>query len=326
MTNKQQTNPPENSQDTKPRPKRLGRGLSSLLGDINLAETPITPPINTIAETDQPSGVNSAPHQAVTPSAHQIRHLPIEWIMPGPWQPRQLFLQEELNELAQSIQQRGLIQPILVRPHPEKQNRYQLIAGERRWRAAQIARLHEIPSVIKDHTECEAAEVSLIENIQRQDLSVIEEATGYRSLMEQHGYTQQDLSDIVGKSRPHIANLLRLSQLPKAVKDMLVERQITMGQIKPLIGHPDAEDLAMRIFNENLSARDVEDLAKTRSKKPRKNKQKSADIQALEMRARTELGLQMRIDWNEQQARGQLSIKLSDLEQLDDLLAKLGLV
>ena len=310
------TNKPKKSNES----KHLGRGLSSLLGEV-----PVTP--NRPAGQDKTAQPDT-PSQVPAAQKGQVRSLPIEWINPGPWQPRQQFDKEALTELATSIQQRGLIQPILVRENPQKPGRYELIAGERRWRAAQLAKLHEIPAIISDLSDTEAAELSLIENIQRQDLSVIEEADGYQRLMDSHNYTQEALSAIMGKSRSHIANLLRLRHLPDPVKTLLVARKLTMGQARPLIGNPDAAELAEKIVAGNLSARAVEALVKAgkHSKAKRQPTQKSADIRALEARAQTELGLALSIEWDEGREKGKLSVSLSSLEQFDDFLKKLKLM
>lgn len=310
------TNKPKKSNES----KHLGRGLSSLLGEV-----PVTP--NRPAGQDKTAQPDT-PSQVPAAQKGQVRSLPIEWINPGPWQPRQQFDKEALTELATSIQQRGLIQPILVRENPQKPGRYELIAGERRWRAAQLAKLHEIPAIISDLSDTEAAELSLIENIQRQDLSVIEEADGYQRLMDSHNYTQEALSAIMGKSRSHIANLLRLRHLPDPVKTLLVAGKLTMGQARPLIGNPDAAELAEKIIAGNLSARAVEALVKAgkHSKAKRQPTQKSADIRALEARAQTELGLALSIEWDEGREKGKLSVSLSSLEQFDDLLKKLKLM
>ena len=303
---------------------RLGRGLSSLLGEV-----PIAPASGDISDTGSrpvPESTQNAPAAGL--SRGQVRQLPIEWINPGPWQPRRQFDKEALRELATSIKERGLIQPILVRENSQKPSRYELIAGERRWRAAQIAKMHEIPAIISDFTDQQAAELSLIENIQRQDLSVIEEADGYQSLIDAHNYSQDELSQIIGKSRSHIANLLRLRQLPVSVKTMLAEGKLTMGQARPLIGHPQAAELAVKIAADNLSARAVEALIKAgKSGKPSRHPvQKSADIRALELRAQTELGLALSINWDEGREKGRISVSLTSLEQLDDLLKKLKLI
>jgi ParB family chromosome partitioning protein len=307
--------------------KRLGRGLSSLLGEV-----PIAPATGDSVNTEgrvAPASTLQTPASGTVMG--QVRQLPIEWINPGSWQPRRQFDKEALRELATSIQERGLIQPILVRENKQKPSRYELIAGERRWRAAQIAKMHEIPAIISNFTDRQAAELSLIENIQRQDLSVIEEADGYQSLIDAHNYSQEALSQIIGKSRSHIANLLRLRQLPDAVKNMLEEGSLTMGQARPLIGHPQAAELAVKIAAGNLTARAVEALIKAgksgkAGKVSRCPAQKSADIRALEIRAQTELGLSLSIDWDERREKGQVSVRLASLDQLDDLLKTLKLM
>ena len=295
---------------------RLGRGLSSLLGE---------PPIQ-VSNMGASQTADSVTNDADNPSRNTMS-LPIEWIVPGPWQPRRNFDSDELKELAASIKSRGLLQPVIVRPHPTRNSQFQLVAGERRWRASQIAALYEIPAIISDFEDKEAAELSLIENIQRRDLSVIEEAEGYQALLDKHGYSQQELADIVGKSRSHIANIGRLLSLPQVIRDKLIKRVLTMGQARPLIGLKDAAELAEVIIRDNLSARDVEVLIKSRgsSKRASTPKEKSADIKALEIRGRTELGLSIRLDWDEQNDRGQLVVKVTSLEQLEDLLAKIGL-
>ena len=314
------TDTPNKTKET----NRLGRGLSSLLGEVPIAPA-AGDALNAEART---APVSTIQNFASGPVRGQVRQLPIEWINPGSWQPRRHFDKDTLRELATSIQERGLIQPILVRENKEKPTRYELIAGERRWRAAQIAKMHEIPAIISDFTDQEAAELALIENIQRQDLSVIEEADGYQSLIDAHNYNQEALSRIIGKSRSHVANLLRLRQLPEAVKNMLAEGELTMGQVRPLIGHPQAAELAVKIAADNLSARAVEALIKAgkASKLSRYPAHKSADIRALEIRAQTELGLSLSIDWDEGQEKGRVSVRLASLDQLDDFLKKLKLM
>ena len=319
MTKDKSSQRPQKKQDN----QRLGRGLSSLLGDSPaLSQTPAQ-----TGMAGQPDAASTSARRPAVPG-REVMALPIEWIVPGPWQPRRSFDKAELNELAASIKSRGLLQPVIVRPHPDQPSRFQLIAGERRWRAAQIASLHEIPAVISAFDDKEAAELSLIENIQRRDLSVIEEAEGYQALLDKHGYSQQELADIVGKSRSHIANVGRLLTLPQSIRDSLIKRSLTMGQVRPLIGRDDAEQLAAQIIKENLSAREVEALIRSSRQKSAKSSQaveKSADIKALEVRARTELGLAMRLDWDERTEKGQVVVKVTSLEQLEDMLGKIGL-
>ena len=305
-------------------PSRLGRGLSSLLGDgaIPAQNTPQPQP-NKPSDTELSTMVAQA-----TGNTSSVRTIPVEWINPGPWQPRRIFDVQALNELAVSIRQKGLIQPILVRETPDKKNRYQLIAGERRWRAAQIAKLHEIPAIIGVFDERDASEIALIENVQRRDLTSIEEAEAYQALISSHDYTQEELAEIIGKSRSHIANLMRLLNLPASVQELISAGSLTMGQVRPLIGHHDAAALAQLILTDNLSARDVEQLIKgmkSGAKATRKNPEKSSDIRALEDKAMQILGLSLSLSWDEANERGKLSISMSSLEQLDDLMARLGL-
>ena len=295
--------------------KGLGRGLSSLLGDANAASASgATAPLGQVASSSD-----------VRPN--EIRVVPVEWINPGPWQPRRVFDKGALEELAQSMAENGIIQPILVRPNPQKEGRYQLIAGERRWRAAQMAQLHDIPTIIREFSDKQAAELSLIENIQRSDLTAIEEALGYRMLIDTHDYTQDDLASIVGKSRPHISNMMRLLNLPDEIHQFILQGKMTAGQARPLIGHEDALKIAQIVIEKQLSARDVEKLA--RHEQPSETEalkaEKSADIKALEKKAKDMLGLRLRIDWDEGKETGAVKVKISNFAQLDMLLDKLGL-
>ena len=288
----------------------LGRGLSTLLGD---------------------SGIAAAANQAAPSDNREYQQIPVEWINVGPWQPRRKFDREQLDELAGSIRQKGIVQPILLRPTPNQPGRFQLVAGERRWRAAQMAQLHDIPSVVRYLTDAECYEIALIENIQRQDLSVIDEAQGYANLLEINRYTQDQLSKIIGKSRSHIANLLRLLGLPESVQALLRDGELTMGQARPLVGHPQAEFLAKTIVAKGLSARQAEALIKTAvsgatpaARQPA-TIEKSADIKAIEQRAAVQLGLAMSIKWNEQAETGRVQINCQSLAQMTLILDKLGL-
>lgn len=311
-----------------PSSNRLGRGLSSLLGDTIMDTAAANSPAVTGGSAELDAHIQTRSTLSGVPAGHEIRQIPVEWITPGPWQPRRIFDKSALAELADSIKQRGLIQPVLLRPNPNKKSRFELIAGERRWRAAQLAQIHEIPAIIADYSDQSAAELSLIENIQREDLSVIEEADGYQMLIDRHNYTQEKLASFIGKSRSHIANLLRLKLLPPAVKNKLVTRQLTVGQVRPLIGHPHAEAIAERILRENLTARAVEALIKAEKQPhapPLHKTGKSADIRALESRARTALGLSVSVDWNEQKQKGRFCVSVNSLEQFEDMLEKFGL-
>ena len=293
------------------KPRGLGRGLSSLLGDAGVA-------------AGNAGGAASGTGEASALSG--LTELPIEWINSGPWQPRRRFDTDSLAELAESIRSKGLVQPVLVRPRAGTANRYELIAGERRWRAAQMAQLHNIPAIIRELGDEEAYELALIENIQRADLSAIEEAEGYRQLIDSFGYTQEQLSEIIGKSRSHIANLMRLLGLPEEVRDMIVDGRLTMGQARPLIGQEHCVALARQIADRGLSARQAEALvAKPPQRKAGGSPKpaKSADLENVEAMLRGKLGLGLDIDWNEKSGTGKMTIRFATLEQMDEVMAKL---
>jgi ParB family chromosome partitioning protein len=284
----------------KPRPG-LGRGLSSLLGD-NIREEPI----------------------AGTPEANSgIRMLPVSSLVPDPNQPRRHFDEEALQNLAESIAARGMIQPIFVRPHGHS---YQIVAGERRWRAAQRARLHEVPVVVRELSDVETLEIALIENIQRQDLNAIEEAEGYARLIGEFGHTQEVLGKIVHKSRSHVANLLRLLDLPPAVREMVVRGEIDMGHARALLGAPDPEKLAREVAAKGLSVRETEKLA--RAAKPATKRRegeisgRDADIAALERQLGDVLGLHVKVSYGPK--GGTLTLNYSTLDQLDMVCQRLS--
>lgn len=286
----------------KPRPG-LGRGLSALLGDA-AREEPVAP--GSTASTG-------------------VRMLPVSSLAPHPEQPRRHFDEGALEELAKSIAQRGLIQPIVVRPHGKD---YQIVAGERRWRAAQRARLHEVPVIVRELDEAETLEIAIVENIQREDLNAIEEAEAYAKLIGDFGHTQEALARIVHKSRSHIANLLRLLDLPPTVRQRVVEGALTMGHARALIGAPDPEKLARIVVERDLSVRDTEKLA--RDAKPRAagkggaakpDMVADADIAALERQLGDVLGLNVRISYGEK--GGSLTLAYSTLDQLDMVCQRL---
>ena len=304
------------------KPRGLGRGLSSLLGDAGVAAA-----TGTGASQSAVTAAAGPPPQTLS----GLAEIPVEWINVGSWQPRRRFDKERLAELADSIRAKGLVQPILVRPQQGASNRYQLIAGERRWRAAQLAQLHVIPAIIREMGDEEAHELALIENVQRADLSAVEEAEGYRQLIDNFGYTQEQLSEIIGKSRSQIANLLRLLTLPQEVSQLVVDGQLSMGQVRPLIGHPDCAALARRVVEKRLSARQVEALVKSQKSptstgqaaatKPKANK--TADIRALEESMQAKLGLRLDIEWHEDKNRGRLVMHFNSLEQFESVIDKL---
>ena len=316
MTKESQPTKPKKAAKS-PATRGLGRGLSSLLGDAGVAAA-------AGISTPQPEPGTTAPA-----NVNGLRDIPVEWINTGPWQPRRVFDKDALADLANSIRQKGIVQPVLVRPNPNRETRFELIAGERRWRAAQLAKVHTIPAVVRDFSDNEAYEIALIENIQRADLTVIEEAHGYQKLLDHHQYTQEQLAEIIGKSRSHVANLLRLLSLPEDVQNLIVTGQLTMGQVRPIINHPDCSLLAREIVKKGLSARQVEALAK----KPRRGSTPtkaadhgaSADIRALEAKAAATLGLTVKIGWNDAREKGEVKLQCQSLEQLEDVLAKLGI-
>lgn len=284
----------------KSRPGGLGRGLNALLGD-NVPEAPIAG-----APEGAPAGV---------------RMLPVTSLAPHPEQPRRYFDEDALEELAKSIAARGLIQPIVVRPYGHN---YQIVAGERRWRAAQRARLHEVPVIVRDLSDDETMEIALVENIQRQDLNAIEEAEAYSKLIGTFGHTQEALAKLVHKSRSHIANLMRLLDLPPAVRQMVVEGAIEMGHARALIGAPHAEKLAREVAAKGLSVRETEKLAreaKPSSKRRGDGDTRDADIQALERQLGDVLGLNVRIAHGAK--GGTLTLSYSTLDQLDMVCQRL---
>ncbi|MGZ6242364.1 MAG: ParB/RepB/Spo0J family partition protein, partial [Candidatus Binataceae bacterium] len=225
-----------------PKRKNLGRGLSALFGEQegDSGEPNAAPPVQTAA----------------------ANRLPVELLAPSPLQPRRHFDESALEDLSRSIAEKGVLQPILVRPDPRRHGHYEIIAGERRWRAAQRAQVHEVPVQITDLTDVEVLEVALIENLQRQDLSPVEEALGYKRLQDEFGHTQEQLASSVGKSRAHVANTVRLLALPQSVLDLIEQGKLSAGQARPLIGRADAEVIAKVIVKRGLSARQSERLAK----------------------------------------------------------------
>lgn len=291
--------------DTVPnRPMR--RGLSALMADVGVT-----------------------PGDAAPTSRGGERFLAIEKLHPNPDQPRRQFQEETLSDLAASIAQRGIIQPLIVRPHPERPGEYQIVAGERRWRAAQRAGLHDVPVIQRDLDDTEVLEVAIIENIQRSDLNAIEEAVGFRQLMEKFGHTQEQLSEVLGKSRSHIANLMRLLKLPESVQDHLRDGTLSAGHARALINSADPVGLARQVIGRGLSVRETERLAKGREEKssgPKLSvpKQKDADTRALEGDLSAALGLGVSIDHDHGAEGGRMSIRYRSLDQLDRLCALLS--
>ncbi|MGQ0590309.1 MAG: ParB/RepB/Spo0J family partition protein [Sphingosinicella sp.] len=283
------------------RPSGLGRGLSSLLGDI---------------QRESPVGGSG--------NKGDVRQIPVASIEPHPDQPRRSFDEASLSELAESIRARGVIQPIVVRPHG---HRFQIVAGERRWRAAQKARLHEIPAIVREFSDAETLEVALLENIQRQDLNAIEEAQGYRRLLDEYGHTQEALGRLVHKSRSHVSNLLRLLDLPASVQAMVANGELTMGHARALVTADDPEALAREVVSRGLSVREAEKLAqagkaKARRRAPVEYKGAHADIAALERQLGDMLGLKVAIRHSPK--GGEVRLVYSSLDQLDMICQRLS--
>jgi ParB family chromosome partitioning protein len=255
------------------------------------------------------------------PAPRQV--LPVEQITPNPDQPRCSFAPEALQELAESLRGRGMLQPLIVRPHPSDRGLYQIVAGERRWRAAQIAQLHEVPVIVRELTDTEVLEVAIVENIQRADLNAIEEAASYRQLMDRFGHTQEKLADALNKSRSHIANLLRLLNLPEQVQSWLKEGKLTAGHARALITAPNAVELARKVIEKNLSVRETEELVRRQAEaklvRPQQAKsEKDADTRVLEGDLSAHLKMRVAINHKGQDG-GQMVINYKDLEQLDRL-------
>ncbi|MBX7541515.1 ParB/RepB/Spo0J family partition protein [Qipengyuania sphaerica] len=301
------------------RKKKLGRGLGALMGEIQ-REEPL------VREKGNES--NEIAPASAGPSGEGLASIPVADISPLPGQPRTRFDDEALDQLAASIAQRGVIQPVIV---TAKGAGYQLVAGERRWRAAQRARLHAIPAIVRDLDQREIVAISLIENLQREDLNPVEEARAYHKLSEDEGMTQAEIAKLVDKSRSHVANFQRLLGLPEEVLDMLAEGRLSMGHAKPLIGNEEAAAIARRAVNDNLSVREVEKLA--RGEKPKKARstgapsvatsENDADIAAVQGHLEEFLGLPVRIKTEGAPGNGTVTIGYRTLDQLDLICQRL---
>jgi ParB family transcriptional regulator, chromosome partitioning protein len=281
---------------------RLGRGLAALIGDVG-----------TESSAERPRGQRRVPTTSLRPNARN---------------PRRMFSEDELDELTASLRERGMIQPIVARPVRGAPDAFEIIAGERRWRAAQRAGLHEVPVVIIEATDEESLQLAIIENVQRADLNPLEEAEGYRALVEDYSHTQDDIAKMVGKSRSHVANTLRLLKLPPSIRAYIFKGKLDAGHARMLVGQPNAEKLAEEIVARGLNVRQVEEIARQesgRNGKPRSGRkrsaEKNADTLVLEKRLSDALGLVVSID-----ARGEsgvVSIRYRNLDQLDDLAQRI---
>lgn len=292
----------------KGKPRGLGRGLSALMADV-------------APEAD--GRISSEPRRPDLT-------VPIEKLQANPDQPRRRFAQEQLDELAASVKEKGIIQPLIVRSIAGGQ--YEIVAGERRWRAAQMAQLHDIPVIIREFDDTEVLEVAIIENIQRADLNAVEEAAGFKQLMDRFGHTQEKLAEALGKSRSHIANLLRLLSLPMDVQTLVIEGKLSAGHARALITAEDPSELAKQVVRDGLSVRATEALVKKQQGGPDKpalksrnlNAGKDADTRALEKDLSAILAMKVTINHKPGSETGQVVLSYENLDQLDDLCAKLS--
>jgi ParB family transcriptional regulator, chromosome partitioning protein len=281
----------------------LGRGLAALMMDVGV----------------DPQSARSGD---ADPARRGLRDLPIDMISPNPDQPRRHFDASLLEELAESIRTKGVLQPLVVRPAGEAGERFQIVAGERRWRAAQMAGLHQVPALVRPLSDSEVLEIAIIENIQREDLNPIEEAVGYRSLIDRFGHSQEQIAQALGKSRSHIANLLRLLNLPDSVQEHLRAGRLTAGHARALITASDAEQLAQKVIQKGLSVRETEALVRGASNRDVKRaphpSTKDADTRVLEQDISASLGMSVLID-HQAGGEGRVTIRYRDLDQLDQI-------
>ncbi|WP_343313058.1 ParB/RepB/Spo0J family partition protein [Brucella sp. BE17] len=287
-----------------PSKKRLGRGLAALIGEID------------------------RPVEERKTSVSVERNVPIEFVTRNPRNPRRMFSETELEDLAQSIKEHGVVQPVVVRPAPGQPDRFELIAGERRWRASQRAGVDTIPVILRDVDDRVALEIAIIENVQRADLNAVEEALGYQQLIDNHDYTQNDLAQVIGKSRSHVANTLRLLKLPEKVQEFISDGALSAGHARSLITMENPTQLAEKIVKEGLSVRQVEALAQAEArgdsrKKPTRSVpfEKDADTKALEKLLSDVTG--MNVEINHRERGGEVKIRYSSLEQLDEICRRL---
>ena len=310
------------NQNIKPSP--LGRGLSALFGDADSSYQAPKP-----VATVQPITTAAAPAQPQVASTTGSRTLNITWLQPGAYQPRRHFDTDALTGLTDSIRERGILEPLVVRPLPGAKDSFEIIAGERRWRAAQQAGLHEVPVIVREMTDREALEFGLIENVQRQDLTPLEEAEGYQRLMDEFNHTQEGLAKIIGKSRPHIANMLRILTLPQGVKQLISNGELSMGHARAIIPARDPLALAQEVVKKGLSVRQTEDLAKKHienrqihvKRKTTEGAAVDADTLNLEKELERLTGYKVKI--NAQGKAGSLTLFYKDLDQLDDIIKRL---
>ncbi|MGE5503626.1 MAG: ParB/RepB/Spo0J family partition protein [Actinomycetota bacterium] len=297
--------------------RNLGRGLSALLGDSAASAIAAVSSATAGADGTRPDS-----------KAKGLRTLPVEQLKPGRYQPRRAFDEERIADLVASVRDKGILQPLLVRPLPDHVGMFEIVAGERRWRAAQRAQLHEVPVIVRELSDKEALEIALVENLQRQDLSPLEEADGYRRLLDDFHHTQEELARAVGKSRSHVANMLRLLALPEPVKAMLENGELSAGHARALLTAADPVGLARQVLARNLNVRQTEKLAAEGAKAKgagaggRPAGAKDADTAALERDLTSQLGVKVTI--RPMGKGGELVIHYGSLEQLDDVLSRLA--
>jgi len=283
---------------TEERPRGLGRGLSALIGE------------------------EAVPTRGESAAARATHRLPIAFLRPNKLQPRKRFAPEELNDLADSVREKGVLQPILVRPVRGEANAYEIVAGERRWRAAQMAQLHEVPVVVRDMGDSESLEIAIIENVQRADLNAIEEAAAYYELMERFKFTQEKVAKEVGKSRSHIANTLRLLTLPEAVRALVRDGTLSAGHARTLVGLPDAEKRAQEIIAGLLNVRQAEQRSSNK-KRGKTARPKDSETIDLESRVSNALGLRVKV-LDRGKKGGEVRVEYRTLEQLDEIARRLS--
>jgi len=270
------------------------------------------------------SGLSGLLGTKVEKNTDNYKKIPVEFIKPGPWQPRKIFDNDELLSLSNSIKKQGIIQPVILKSNDTIKNQYFIIAGERRWRACQLAKIHEIPAIIRDDlNDDKIAELSLVENIQRSELNPIEEAEGYQSLLNNYNYSQEDISKAVGKSRSYIANIIRLLSLSDKAKNLLLQKKLTIGQVRPLIRHKDADNYLDIILKNKLNSRDIEKLIKNRNVKAYKPKIKNIDIINLEKELLETTGLGVNIDFDNLKKTGIIKIECKNLEEFNFIIKKI---
>ena len=293
---------------------RLGRGLAALIGDMS-------------------EDAGAANDRGGRPAAGGARKVPLAFLAPNPRNPRRSFIEEDLEDLAASIHERGIIQPIVVRQVAGERDAYEIVAGERRWRAAQRAGIHEVPIVVVEVNDREALEIAIIENVQRADLNPLEEAAGYQALSDQFGYSQNDLAKVIGKSRSHVANTMRLLRLPETVKAYLADGRLSAGHARALLTQDDPETLARAIVEQGMNVRAIEALAQelnvakaeAAGKAPRKAKvlaELDADTAALQRKLSDALGLQVTLKHSGE--TGEIRIRYTSLDQLDEVCRRLA--